>query len=216
MDKASCIPDCQDLKISAGEIRDALAAVARTSPDIREDCLCFLGAQKNGRFWSFNFFDRSIELDGSAGFEFTDHSIPLAVRKVLVSYLCLGMESGASETGFQGAERSVTLRELAGGNPLFAGFTGNIAKTIEQTYTGRADELQDRCIALGGKPVKEAGFDLNIRFAALSRVPMIFRFNDRDDILPATAVFLYPQQAVEFLDLTSLGILCTSLVGRLI
>ena len=64
--------------------------------------------------------------------------------------------------------------------------------------------------------MENSSYDLSVRFQALSRIPIILNFNDTDDMMPANAVFLFHDNADRYLDLKSLGILCTYLTGLLI
>ena len=59
-------------------------------------------------------------------------------------------------------------------------------------------------------------YDLSARFQALPRIPVILNFNDKDELMPAKAVFLYYDNGDVYLDLQSLTITCTYLTGLLI
>jgi hypothetical protein len=87
---------------------------------------------------------------------------------------------------------------------------------VEQAFSGQLDRLIQRCNEIGGISEKTLGYDLSIRFGALPRIPILFHFNDKDEVLPAKAAFLFQGHANKVLDLKSLGILVTYLTGLLI
>jgi len=64
--------------------------------------------------------------------------------------------------------------------------------------------------------MKNVSYDLSVRFKALSRIPIILNFNDKDDMMPANAGFLFQDNADKYLDLECLSIICTYLTGQLI
>ncbi|MBT8374714.1 MAG: DUF3786 domain-containing protein [Deltaproteobacteria bacterium] len=134
-----------------------------------------------------------------------------AVKDVLCQYLLM-----CPEPKCESSNKLVTLREFSGSGPLFSRFTANTGKIIETTYSGNLEKLIARCLALGGKIIKNASYDLSARFEALSRIPLFLNFNDKEDMLPASAGFLFQDNADQYLDLKSLSSLCTYLTGQLI
>jgi len=72
-----------------------------------------------------------------------------------------------------------------------------------------------RAIIKSGR-LSNASYDLNIQFKALPKIPVILQFNDTDEIFPAQAVFLFYDDAVQYLDLRSLAGIITYLTGLLI
>ena len=134
-----------------------------------------------------------------------------AVKDVLCQYLLM-----CPEPRWESSNKLVTLREFSGSGPLFSRFTANTGKIIETTYSGNLEKLIARCLALGGTIIKNASYDLSARFEALSRIPLFLNFNDKEDMLPASAVFLFQDNADQYLDLKSLSSLCTYLTGQLI
>lgn len=134
-----------------------------------------------------------------------------AVKDVLYQYLLM-----CPEPTCESSHKLVTLREFAGSGPLFSRFTANTGKIIETTYSGNLEKLIARCLALGGTIIKNPSYDLSARFEALSRIPLFLNFNDKEDMLPASAGFLFQDNADQYLDLKSLSSLCTYLTGQLI
>ncbi len=111
----------------------------------------------------------------------------------------------------------VTYREFENAGPLTGYFTQNTNKIIETSFAGRLNLLRDVCHKTGGIPVKdEGGFDIAVQFDFLPRVPVLFRFNDRDEDFPAVSSLLFRQSAQVYLDLKCLSIGGTLLTGKLI
>jgi len=166
--------------------------------------------QKNGSL-IFDFFNRQIifsqdGIDDVKGQPLTD-----AVKDVLCQYLLM-----CPDPMYESSNKLVTLREFPEAGPLFSRFTANTGKIIETTFSGNLEKLINRCLALGGTIIKNESYDLSVRFKALSRIPIILNFNDKDDMLPASAGFLFQDNADRYLDLKSLSIVCTYLTGQLI
>ena len=170
-----------------------------------------LGIQTRNQCAVFEFFNRKIAFDGSDFIDIAGHTVTSAVKTVLCTYVLMCPEKVPEHSN-----RRVTFREFANAGPLFSSFTANTGKIIETTFSGRLEKLKNRSLKLGGTFIQTDGYDLSIRFQALPRIPIILNFNDADDGLPASAGFLYHDDAEVFLDLKSLGIICTYLTGFLI
>ncbi len=117
---------------------------------------------------------------------------------------------------FENSNRLVTFREFANAGPLFSNFVTNTGKIIETTFSGNLEKLRKQCLKLGGIIMETESYALSVRFLALPRIPVILNFNDKDELMPAKAVFLYHDNADVYLDLQSLTITCTYLTGQLI
>lgn len=182
-----------------------------------------LGAVKSQDGFSFCFFDLTICYQTSDRTFYGEgcDDLTLAVKTAVATYIRNGLQSSEegtlSETGAEEtAPRLLSFRELSGGGPLFSSVTANTAKTVEQAFAGDIDRLMDKCRELGGLASSMSGYDLSFRFPALPRVPLLFNFNDAEDGMPPQAGFLFRENALQFLDITALGILCTYATGRLI
>ncbi|MCP4366943.1 MAG: DUF3786 domain-containing protein [Deltaproteobacteria bacterium] len=166
--------------------------------------------QKNGSL-IFDFFNRQIifsqdGIDDAKGIPLTD-----AVKDVLCQYLLM-----CPDPMYENSDKLVTLREFSESGPLFSRFTANTGKIIETTFSGNLEKLISRCLALDGTILKNTSYDLSVRFKALSRIPIVLNYNDIEDMMPASAGFLFQDNADKYLDLKSLSILCTYLTGQLI
>ncbi len=173
--------------------------------------LDILGLQKRDSISIFNFFDRRFEFNGKEFVDPTGNKISLAVQTVLLTYLLQCPEKKPNVAG-----KLVSFREFADSGPLFSRFCENTGKIIETTFSRNIDSLRAQCLKLGGNEIETNTYDLSIRFRALPKVPVFLNFNDKDEMLPANAGFLYYENANKYLDLESLMITCTYLTGCLI
>lgn len=159
----------------------------------------------------FDFFNRKIKSSKDEFHALDEKPLTDAVKNVFYQYL-----SQHSDSIFQTSNTLVTLREFSDSGPLFSRFTANINKIIETTFSDQVDNLLNQCRKLSGTIIDNASYDLSMRFKALSRIPIILNFNDKDDMMPANAVFLFHDNAHNYLDLKGLGTLLTYLTGQLI
>ena len=160
---------------------------------------------------TFEFFNRRVVFS-TTGFSADDGKpLTVAVRLALCRYLAMCPDAIIERSG-----RLITFRELSDSGPLFSSFTANTNKIIESAFAGHLESLRSRCLQLGGVAAGTPSFDLSMQFQAFPRIPVILNFNDTDDLMPATASFLYHDDAAGYLDVECLMITCTYLTGRLI
>ena len=110
----------------------------------------------------------------------------------------------------------VTYREFKNAGPLTGYFTTNTNKIIESAFAGRPDALKAACLRMGGAFVDMPAFDVAAIFTMLPRIPVFFRFNDRDDLFPAQSSILFRRSAERHIDMECLAIGGTYLTGLLI
>jgi len=169
------------------------------------------GVRKNNDTLILNFFDRRVTCSFDGIRDNEGQSLTNAVKTVLCQYLLM-----CPDPLCESSSRLVTLREFSNSGPLFSSFTANTGKIIEATFSGSLEKLNNRCLALGGTIMENVSYDLSVRFRALSRIPVILNFNDKDGMMPASAVYLFHDNADKYLDIKSLAVLCTYLTGQLI
>ena len=110
----------------------------------------------------------------------------------------------------------VTYREFKDAAPLVSYFTANTNKIIETAFSGNLTGLEVACRGLGGRRFEDgAAHDLSMVFDFLPRLPVLLRFNDRDDEFPAQCSVLFRQSAEAYLDMECTAIGGTFLAGRL-
>ncbi len=170
-----------------------------------------LGIRKNNGSLVFDFFNRQISFSRDGIYDIKGEPLTDAVKDVLCQYLLM-----CPDPICESSSRLVTLREFSDSGPLFSSFTANTGKIIGTTFSGSLENLINRCLTLGGRIMKNVSYDLSVRFLALSRIPIILNFNDKDDMMPANAGFLFQDNADKYLDLECLSIICTYLTGQLI
>jgi hypothetical protein len=170
-----------------------------------------LGLQKTGKGYRFDFFNRPILFDQHDFIDLSGEELSLSIKIVFCRYML-----NSPQPPLEKSVKLVTFREFSGAGPLFYRFAENTSKTVEQTFSKRVNTLEEKCRQLYGIPVSNASYDLSMRLKALPRIPITLLFNDVDDILPAKAVFLFHEDAVNHLDLKSIGVITTYLTGHLI
>jgi hypothetical protein len=170
-----------------------------------------LGAGLQDGLLTIAFFNQRIVFSNDGFNAVNGDTLSYAVQLVLCRYL-----TRCPDKITKSSNRLVTFRELSDSGPLFSSFTANTNKIIESAFAGKPELLRSRCLRLGGIDTEMPSFDLSIQFQALPRIPIIFNFNDRDDFMPATANFLYHDDAIRYLDIECLMVTCTYLTGQLI
>lgn len=81
------------------------------------------------------------------------------------------------------------------------GLSAYAAQAVSKHYAGRLDHLKAAVEALGGTaPETEYPYDISAEFKVLPRLPVLFLFNDREDLFPAKTSILYERRASAFLD----------------
>jgi len=111
----------------------------------------------------------------------------------------------------------ITYREFKDAGPLTGYFTSNTTKIIETAFAGNTDGLKAACRSLGGRFNHGAtAYDMAVTFDFLPRIPVYFRFNDKEDVLPAQCSLLFRESAEKYLDMECLSIGGTYLTGALI
>lgn len=173
--------------------------------------LHILGIERQKTILDFHFFNRRLGFDGDDFFDMAGADLTLAVKVVLCTYIlmCPGKE-------VKGQGKLKTFREFSNAGPLFSRFTENTGKIIQTSFSNHLERLFHRCLNLGGTIMADPAHDISICFNALPKIPIILNFNDADEIMPATAGFLYQDTADVYLDLQCLTITCTYLTGLLI
>jgi hypothetical protein len=110
-----------------------------------------------------------------------------------------------------------TFREFKDSGPLAGHFTANTNRLIASRFSGKRNELEKACRALGAEcEAGASGYDLTMTFKAFPRVPLSLRFNDQDENLPAQSVMLFKKSVEACLDLQAMIILGTFLAGNLV
>jgi hypothetical protein len=170
-----------------------------------------LGGQYKNNSLILDFFHRKIVVSKDGIKDLNNSDLTFAIKFLLCQYILLCPEKLPAKSS-----KLVTFREFKDSGPLFSRFTSNTNKIVETSFSGHIEKLKKQCIKLDGTIMEAASYDLCVRFKALHRIPIILNFNDKDDLMPAQAGFLYHEDAQNYLDLECLSITCTYLTGQLI
>ncbi len=170
-----------------------------------------LGVTKKNDSLIFNFFNRKIYFSGNGIVDSENLPLTFAIKNTICNYLLKCPEPCSINSN-----NLVTIREFSGGGPLFSSFTTNTAKIIETTYSENSEKLKKRCVSLGGTILQNNGYDLSVKFKPFDMVPLILNFNEKDEMMKATALYLFQENGDKYLDLEFLMVICTYLTGELI
>ncbi len=169
-----------------------------------------LGAETAGEDLLIPLYGTTYRLTRGGVFDPTGAAVNYAICVVLCCYV-LQCPPGTPTIGDW-----VTYREFKDAGPLVSYFTANTNKIIETTFSGRLDALERAGRALGGRRYDDgASHDLSLQFAFLPRIPVLLRFNDRDEEFPAQCSVLFRQSAEAYLDMECTAIGGTFLAGYL-
>jgi len=170
-----------------------------------------LGAEISGKNLIIPFYGKSYNISDSGITDSGGRQANFAICVVLCKYIILCPD----EIPVEG--KWVTYREFKDAGPLTVYFANNTNKTIESTFHDRSEFLEKACNNLGGTLFHDnSSHDLSMIFSALPRIPVLLRFNFKDDEFPAQCSVLFRQSAEIFLDMESLAIAGTFLAGGLI
>jgi hypothetical protein len=126
-----------------------------------------------------------------------------AVSVILCKYLLMCPESAPT-----GGSDWVKYNDFKDAAPFAGGFRNMAERPISAAFSGRLEDLEKACAALGGQPGSESiSCDLNIRFQALPKLPLLLLFNDEDEDFPAQCSLLFEKRASAYLDMECLAML---------
>jgi hypothetical protein len=109
------------------------------------------------------------------------------------------------------AHRLQPFRDFKNAAPLVSHFTNTTSRFLESTFSGRLEELRQRCREIGGEFQASEVYDLSCLFYGLPRIPLLLNYNDRDELFPANCSILFHLSAERYLDME-----CLSMTGTLL
>ena len=125
-----------------------------------------------------------------------------SIKVVLCQYLLLHSSNHSDDNAW------VSYKDFKDAAPLAHTYHVNIEAGIAETFEGRLNALEKKCMTIGGYGYSEKlNYDLCIKFDALPRIPILLLFNDADDEFPAQCLLLFEQRAELYLDMECLAIL---------
>lgn len=97
--------------------------------------------------------------------------------------------------------------------PFAPAFQKTVVDLVAEKFAGRAEELKNACLALGGKPQKQG--DVGYRIQAFDCIPVEVYFWDQDEEFPAQSNILFDAEITDFLHEESVCCIGADLVRRL-
>lgn len=172
---------------------DYLRQVAKCDLSNKSD---ILDVRVAGQTIHLPFFNRSFSITPGEVSDSEGKRPAHAVSVILCKYLLLCPESVSR------ADELVTYKDFKDASPYVMGFKNTAEKPIAQFFSGKLDELNEKCGMLEGMPhVSDVSCQLAYRFQALPRVPIYLLFNDRDEEFPAECTLLFERSASDYLDM---------------
>ncbi len=169
-----------------------------------------LGAETEGGDLAIRLYGTPYRLTRQGVFKASGEPVNYAVCVVLCCYVLQCPES-TPQTGDW-----VTYREFKDAGPLVSYFTANTNKIIETAFAGNLPGLEEACRSLSGRRFDDgSSHDLSMIFDFLPRIPVLLRFNDRDEEFPAQCSVLFRQSTEAYLDMECTAIGGTFLAGHL-
>jgi hypothetical protein len=82
---------------------------------------------------------------------------------------------------------------------------------LADSFSARLGDLESAAKKIGGyPPADDFPYDLSLQFDALSKVPLLLLFNDKDEEFPAQCSVLFEKRVEKLLDME-----CLAMVGVL-
>lgn len=170
-----------------------------------------LGAEISHKDIIIPFYGKPYRISSSGISDSKGQKANFSISIVLFKYILLCPEELPPDGNW------VTYREFKDAGPLTVSFNNNTNKVIEKTFFDNPEALEKACKKLDGIPFNDnSSHDFSMIFNILPRIPVLLRFNFKDEDFPAQCSVLFKQSAQNFLDMESLAIAGTFLAGNLI
>jgi hypothetical protein len=157
------------------------------------------------------FFGKPFCISGDCVKEPSGKNANQAISALLLAYILNCPATSPREGDW------VTYREFKGAGPLTGYFTENTNKIIETSFSGKVKVLKDAALRVGGTGNDgDESYDISMQFTVLPGIPLLLRFNDAESLFPAQCSILFRQSAEKFLDVKTLGVAGTLLVGTIL
>ncbi|MFP4387970.1 MAG: DUF3786 domain-containing protein [Desulfococcaceae bacterium] len=176
-----------------------LAEVAALSLSSRAEPL---GIRVDGDAATIPFFHRSYTVTPAAVADEEGRKPSHAVCVILCKYLLLCPDNPVPDAAV------VTYKDFREAGPYVGGFHNTAQRPIAEAFSGRLEELGQRCKALGGTVWEtDVNCDLAVAFPALPRVPTFLIFNDADEEFDAECSLFFRRDAAQYLDMECLAMI---------
>ncbi|MFP4421602.1 MAG: DUF3786 domain-containing protein [Desulfococcaceae bacterium] len=176
-----------------------LAEVAALSLSSRAEPL---GIRVDGDAAIIPFFHRTYTVTPAAVADEEGRKPSHAVCVILCKYLLLCPDNPIPDGAV------VTYKDFRDAGPYVGGFHNTAQRPIAEAFSGRLEELGQRCKALGGTVWEtDVNCDLAVAFPALPRVPTFLIFNDADEEFDAECSLFFRRDAAQYLDMECLAMI---------
>jgi hypothetical protein len=105
----------------------------------------------------------------------------------------------------------MSFKDFKDAAPLIQAFFNTVTLPIADSFSTRLTDLEIAAKNIGGyPPADDFPYDLSLQFDALSQVPLLMLFNDKDEEFPAQCSVLFEKRVEKLLDME-----CLAMVGML-
>jgi hypothetical protein len=105
----------------------------------------------------------------------------------------------------------MSFKDFKDAAPLIQAFFNTVALPLADSFSARLGDLESAAKKIGGyPPADDFPYDLSLQFDALSKVPLLLLFNDKDEEFPAQCSVLFEKRVEKLLDME-----CLAMVGML-
>jgi len=178
--------------------------------DNKEDIAAILGCSVINSGFRIPFFQRTYTITADDVVDVKGKAVAYAVSVILCKYLLLCPRKPSQDHSL------VTYKDFKDAAPLVRNFRSTVEQPISVTFAHRIDELEKRCLELGGEHFDaEVSCQLAMRFNALPRVPIILLYYDADEEFSAQATLLFQKNVASYLDMECLAMIGGVLAHRL-
>jgi hypothetical protein len=105
----------------------------------------------------------------------------------------------------------MSFKDFKDAAPLIQAFFNTVTLPLADSFSARLGDLESAAKKIGGyPPADDFPYDLSLQFDALSKVPLLLLFNDKDEEFPAQCSVLFEKRVEKLLDME-----CLAMVGML-
>jgi len=105
----------------------------------------------------------------------------------------------------------MSFKDFKDAAPLIQAFFNTVTLPLADSFSARLADLETAAKNIGGyPPADDFPYDLSLQFNALSKVPLLLLFNDKDEEFPAQCSVLFEKRVEKLLDME-----CLAMVGML-
>ena len=105
----------------------------------------------------------------------------------------------------------MSFKDFKDAAPLIQAFFNTVTLPLADSFSARLADLEIAAKNIGGYPPNDDfPYDLGLQFDALSKIPLLLLFNDKDEEFPAQCTVLFEKRVEKLLDME-----CLAMVGML-